>query len=49
MLNRFKLAILLERGYSRYLQGETDNPKAAMYGVLVLDAAAKAAALAFRA
>ena len=48
ILNRFKLAIVLERGYYRYLQGETDNPKAAMYGNLVLDAAAKAGDLASR-
>ncbi|HEY1704299.1 MAG TPA: phosphotransferase family protein [Trebonia sp.] len=48
ILNRFKMAIVLERGYYRYLQGETDNPKAAMYGDLVLDAAAKAGELAAR-
>jgi aminoglycoside phosphotransferase (APT) family kinase protein len=48
ILNRFKLAIVLERGYYRYLRGETDNPKAAMYGDLVLDAAAKAGELACR-
>jgi hypothetical protein len=37
---------VLERGYYRYLQGETDNPKATMYGDLVLDTAAKAGDLA---
>jgi len=46
ILARFKLAIVLEGGYARYLAGETDNPKVAMYNDLILDAAAKAAELA---
>jgi hypothetical protein len=39
ILGRFKLAIALEAGYARYVQGGADNPKMAMLGNIVLDRA----------
>ncbi len=46
ILARFKLAIVLEAGYARVVQGEAANPKMAMFGDVVLEMAAKAAELA---
>lgn len=46
VLARFKMAIVLEGGYARYVQGGADNPKMAAFGDVVLDMASKAAALA---
>jgi aminoglycoside phosphotransferase (APT) family kinase protein len=46
ILARFKIAIVLEGGYARYVRGGADNPKMAMFGEVVLDMAARAAALA---
>ena len=46
ILGRFKLAIVLEAGYARYVQGGADNPKMALFGDVVLDVARKAGALA---
>ena len=46
ILARFKLAIVLEGGYARVVQGEADNPKMQMFGDVVLDMAARAADLA---
>ena len=46
ILARFKIAIVLEGGYARYVQGGADNPKMAMFGDVVLDMMQKAAALA---
>jgi aminoglycoside phosphotransferase (APT) family kinase protein len=46
ILARFKLAIVLEAGYARVVQGEADNPKMEMFGDVVLDMARKAAELA---
>jgi aminoglycoside phosphotransferase (APT) family kinase protein len=46
ILARFKLAIVLEAGYARVVQGEADNPKMAMFGDVVLEMARKAAELA---
>ncbi len=46
ILGRFKLAIVLEAGYARYVQGGADNPKMAMFGDVVLDLARKAGNLA---
>jgi aminoglycoside phosphotransferase (APT) family kinase protein len=46
VLGRFKLAIVLEAGYARYVQGGADNPKMALFGDVVLDLAKKAGALA---
>ena len=46
ILARFKLAIVLEAGYARVVQGEADNPKMALFGDVVLDMARKAADLA---
>lgn len=45
ILARFKLAIVLEAGYARVVQGEADNPKMAMFGDVVLEMARKAAEL----
>jgi aminoglycoside phosphotransferase (APT) family kinase protein len=42
ILGRFKLAIVLEAGYARFVQGGADNPKMAMFGDVVLDLARKA-------
>jgi aminoglycoside phosphotransferase (APT) family kinase protein len=46
ILARFKMAVVLEGGYARYVQGGADNPKMQMFGAVVLDMAAKAAELA---
>lgn len=46
ILARFKMAVVLEGGYARYVKGGADNPKMAMFGDVVLDMASKAAALA---
>ncbi len=46
ILARFKLAIVLEGGYARVVQGEADNPKMQMFGDVVLDMASRAAELA---
>jgi aminoglycoside phosphotransferase (APT) family kinase protein len=46
ILGRFKLAIVLEAGYARYVQGGADNPKMALFGDVVLDLARKAGDLA---
>jgi aminoglycoside phosphotransferase (APT) family kinase protein len=46
ILGRFKLAIVLEAGYARFVQGGADNPKMALFGNVVLDLARKAGDLA---
>jgi aminoglycoside phosphotransferase (APT) family kinase protein len=46
ILARFKIAIVLEGGYARYVEGGADNPKMAAFGDVVLDMARKAAELA---
>jgi aminoglycoside phosphotransferase (APT) family kinase protein len=46
ILARFKLAIVLEGGYARYVKGGADNPKMAAFGDVVVDMASKAADLA---
>jgi aminoglycoside phosphotransferase (APT) family kinase protein len=46
ILGRFKLAIVLEAGYARFVQGGADNPKMAMFGDVVLDLARRAGELA---
>jgi aminoglycoside phosphotransferase (APT) family kinase protein len=46
ILARFKMAIVLEGGYARYVQGTADNPKMEAFGAIVLDMAARAADLA---
>jgi aminoglycoside phosphotransferase (APT) family kinase protein len=46
VLARFKIALVLEAGYARFVQGGADNPKMQQFGAVVLDMAAKAAALA---
>ncbi len=46
ILARFKLAIVLEAGYARVVQGQADNPKMEAFGDVVLDMAGKAAELA---
>ena len=46
ILARFKMAIVLEGGYARYVKGGADNPKMAAFGDVVLDMAAKGAELA---
>ncbi len=46
VLARFKIAIVLEGGYARVVNGDADNPKTAAFGPVVLDMAAKAAELA---
>lgn len=46
ILARFKMAIVLEGGYARFVRGGADNPKMEMFGDVVLDMALKAAALA---
>jgi len=46
ILARFKIAIVLEGGYARYVKGGADNPKMAAFGDVVLDMALKAAELA---
>ncbi len=46
ILARFKMAVVLEGGYARYVRGGADNPKMAAFGDVVLDMASKAAHLA---
>ena len=46
VLARFKMAVVLEGGYARYVQGGADNPKMASFGDVVLDMARRAAELA---
>jgi aminoglycoside phosphotransferase (APT) family kinase protein len=46
ILARFKMAVVLEGGYARYVTGGADNPKMEMFGNVVLDMARKAAQLA---
>jgi aminoglycoside phosphotransferase (APT) family kinase protein len=46
VLARFKMAIVLEQGYARFVKGGADNPKMEAFGGIVLDMAAKAAGLA---
>ena len=46
VLARFKIAIVLEGGYARYVKGGADNPKMEMFGAVVLEMAGKAAELA---
>jgi aminoglycoside phosphotransferase (APT) family kinase protein len=46
ILARFKIAIVLEGGYARYVKGGADNPKMAMFGDVVLDMAREAGHLA---
>jgi aminoglycoside phosphotransferase (APT) family kinase protein len=46
VLGRFKLAIVLEAGYARYVEGGADNPKMALFGDVVLDLARRAGELA---
>ena len=43
VLARFKLAIVLEGGYARYVAGGADNPKMEAFGGVVLDLASRAA------
>ena len=43
ILARFKLAVVLEAGYARVVQGEADNPKMEPFGDVVLDLAAEPA------
>ena len=46
VLARWKLAIVLEQGYSRFLSGAADNPMVEAFGPIVLDLMNKAGALA---
>jgi len=46
ILARFKLAVVLEGGYARVVEGTADNPKMAAFGDVVLQLAARAAELA---
>ena len=46
ILARFKLAVVLEAGYARVVQGSADNPKMAAFGDIVLQLAQRAAELA---
>lgn len=46
ILARFKMAVVLEGGYARYVQGGADNPKMRMFGDVVLDMARRAGELA---
>jgi aminoglycoside phosphotransferase (APT) family kinase protein len=46
ILARFKMAVVLEGGYARFVKGGADNPKMAAFGDVVLDMARKAAELA---
>lgn len=48
ILARFKMAVVLEGGYARFVHGQADNPKMAMFGDVVLDMARKAADLVRR-
>ena len=46
ILARFKLAIVLEGGYARFVSGGADNPKMEEFGRVVIDLARDAADLA---
>ena len=46
VLARFKMAVVLEGGYARFVAGGADNPKMASFGDVVLDMARRAAELA---
>jgi len=46
VLGNFKMAIVLEGGYARMVQGDNDNPKAVHFGDYVLQSASKAGELA---
>jgi aminoglycoside phosphotransferase (APT) family kinase protein len=46
ILARFKMAVVLEGGYARFVKGEADNPKVETFGQVVLDMARRAAELA---
>ncbi|HYA69502.1 MAG TPA: phosphotransferase family protein [Acidimicrobiales bacterium] len=46
ILARFKLAVVLEGGYARVVQGRADNPKMQAFGDVVLSLARRAAELA---
>ena len=46
ILARFKMAVVLEGGYARWVKGEADNDKMGAFGDVVLDMAARAAELA---
>ena len=46
ILARFKMAIVLEGGYARFVSGRADNPKMEAFGAVVLDMAVAAAELA---
>ena len=46
VLARFKMAVVLEGGYARYVSGGADNPKMAAFGDVVLDMARRARELA---
>ena len=46
ILARFKMAIVLEGGYARFIAGGADNPKMEAFGAVVLDMAEAAAELA---
>ncbi len=48
MLAKFKLAVVLEAGYARAVQGDADNPKMLAFGNVVLDLACSAGDLASR-
>jgi aminoglycoside phosphotransferase (APT) family kinase protein len=46
ILARFKMAVVLEGGYARWVKGEAANEKMEAFGPVVLDMAARAAELA---
>ena len=46
VLARWKLGIVLEQSYSRFLAGASVNPKVEVFGPLVLELIRKAASLA---
>jgi aminoglycoside phosphotransferase (APT) family kinase protein len=46
ILARFKMAVVLEGGYARFVQGGADNPKMEAFGNVVLEMARKAGELA---
>jgi aminoglycoside phosphotransferase (APT) family kinase protein len=46
ILARFKIAIVLEGGYARYVQGGADNPRMEAFGPIVLEMMENAAQLA---
>jgi aminoglycoside phosphotransferase (APT) family kinase protein len=46
VLARFKMAIVLEQGYARFVKGGADNPKMQAFGDIVLEMAKRAAELA---